>query len=240
MNGRDGGFMASPGELVEEAARVLGIPASSLVVHDRNLVMAGERSKGGRGTSAAKVTARDAAHLLVAVMASAQVKESVPSLTRYSKTRPMISTSSPALFDGLGLPELSALPADHSFVDALEALLRSGAEGALAKLLGSSPSNKKARPDAIVPTIEISVLTPDTLADIRIAGTGTRTSRNVRYTLPGPASSRGQSKPTAKDWDDWAALVRGSRTDGDFLQYRRISEETIIALSRLLATSKED
>lgn len=232
--------MASPGELVEEAARVLGIPAATIVVHDRNLVIAGARSKGGRGPSAAKVTARDAAHLLVAVMASAQVKESVQSLTRYRKTRPMVSTSSPALFDGLGLAELSALPAGHSFVDALEALLHSGASGALAKLLGPVNANRKERAEAIVPTIEISVLTPDTLGDIRIAGTGTRVSRSVRYTLPGPETKRGTSKPSAKDWDAWEALVRGSRAEGDFLQFRRISETTIIALSRLLANPKED
>src|ERR1700730_6814059 len=63
-------LVASPGELVRKVSELLGLAEPTIVLHDRNLVVAGLRSKSGRGTSAARMTARDAAHLLVAVLAS--------------------------------------------------------------------------------------------------------------------------------------------------------------------------
>ena len=232
--------MASPGELVEEAARALGLPVATLTVHDRNLVIAGARSKGGRGPSAAKVTARDAAHLLVAVLASAQVKESVHSLTRYRKTRALQAASSDALYDGLGVPELTALPASHSFVDAIEALIASSAQGSLAKLMQLDKPRRKDRAEALTPRMEIAALTPGTIGDVRISGTGKNVSRSVRYALPGPLNSKSAARPSPDDWDAWETMIRANRKDGDFVQYRRISEHTIIAIARLLAEKRED
>jgi hypothetical protein len=60
----------SPGVFVEELAKILGLPAKSIVVIDRALSEAGMRTRGGRGRSAAKVTTADAATLLLAVMAT--------------------------------------------------------------------------------------------------------------------------------------------------------------------------
>ena len=48
--------MASPGELVRTLAEVLGVPEPTVTVHDRNLVTAGLRTKGGRGRRAASFT----------------------------------------------------------------------------------------------------------------------------------------------------------------------------------------
>jgi len=79
--------VASPGELVRKLSELLGIAERTIVLHDRNLVVAGLRSKGGRGTSAARMTARDAAHLLVAVLGSSHVKNSAETVRRYKETR---------------------------------------------------------------------------------------------------------------------------------------------------------
>ena len=80
-------LVASPGELVRKFSELLGIAERTIVLHDRNLVVAGLRSKSGRGNSAARMTARDAAHLLVAVLGSSHVKDSAETVRRYKETR---------------------------------------------------------------------------------------------------------------------------------------------------------
>ena len=59
--------MATPGQLVQVMADILGIPKATVTQYDRVLAEKGLRSKGGRGTSAARVTSRDAANLLIAL-----------------------------------------------------------------------------------------------------------------------------------------------------------------------------
>lgn len=62
--------MASPGELVKCVAEVLHLPEQTVTLYDRQLAENGLRSRGGRGKSAAKVTATDAANLLIAILGS--------------------------------------------------------------------------------------------------------------------------------------------------------------------------
>lgn len=62
--------MATSGQLVEAMAGALNIPVATVALYDRALSEAGIRTKGGRGRSAAKMTSRDAASLLIAIMAS--------------------------------------------------------------------------------------------------------------------------------------------------------------------------
>src|SRR4051812_9187559 len=77
--------MASPGDLVRCVATSLGVPEASVVQHDRSLLIAGQRTKGGRGRSAAKVTAADAAKLLISVAGSSYVKDPLPALNGYAQ-----------------------------------------------------------------------------------------------------------------------------------------------------------
>jgi len=60
----------TPGAFVEILSEVLGLPRKSVAVVDRVLAKAELRSLGGRGPSAVQVTPRDAARMLIAVMAS--------------------------------------------------------------------------------------------------------------------------------------------------------------------------
>src|SRR5262245_51999266 len=85
--------MATPGELVAAVSKLLGVPQPTVAQHDRNLVVAGLRSKSGRGRSAPKVTPRDAAHLLAAVMGSVMVKDSAEVVERFRITKSMNLTS---------------------------------------------------------------------------------------------------------------------------------------------------
>lgn len=62
--------MATSGQLVKAVADSLNIPAATVALYDRILSEAGIRTKGGRGRSAAQMTTRDAANLLIAVISS--------------------------------------------------------------------------------------------------------------------------------------------------------------------------
>jgi hypothetical protein len=106
--------MATPGALVRVLAGALGVPKATVAQHDRNLLVAGLRSKRGRGWAAPVVTARDVAQLVTAILGSHKVMDSVATVRRYNRTRPKLAE--------LGIDELAALPREHSFVDALEAL----------------------------------------------------------------------------------------------------------------------
>ena len=121
--------MASPGELVRKVSELLGIAEPTIVLHDRNLVVAGLRSKSGRGTSAARMTARDAAHLLVAVLGSGHVKDAAETVRRHRQT--LFHKSASGGYGDSSITALRDLPLDHSFVDAIEALIAAGADGSL-------------------------------------------------------------------------------------------------------------
>jgi hypothetical protein len=73
----------TPGQLVSAVAIGLDVPEETVVQHDRNLVVAGLRTKGGRGHSAARVTPLDAARLIIAVIASFRVRDSVSTVNQF-------------------------------------------------------------------------------------------------------------------------------------------------------------
>lgn len=121
--------MASPGELVKLIAACTGEDEPTVSVHDRNLVIAGLRSKSGRGRSAAKVTARDAACILTALLGSAKVRDSVDTVHRYEASQEAEAREiGHHKWAEFVIPEMAALPLSHSFVDALEALIQITAE----------------------------------------------------------------------------------------------------------------
>jgi hypothetical protein len=102
------------GQLVAE---VLGVPETSTASHVRNLREAGLLSKKGRGVTAAHMTTRDAARLLIATAASPNIKDSAETVTSFAK-----------LENRYGQPKIrferyASLNPDHSFIDALVALL---------------------------------------------------------------------------------------------------------------------
>jgi hypothetical protein len=127
------------------------------------------------------------------------------------------------LFESIGLDELAGLPARHSFIDGLTALIGSATSGSLAKLLSTTSSNPG-------PEIEVVALTSGTFGRIKISDLPNRPIASVEYVLspsePGmarkarAAHSRRLEKPTV----------------GDLQEYRRISERTILGIGRLLAT----
>ena len=126
--------MATPGQLVRTMADVLGIPPTTVAQFDRQLAEAGLRTVGGRGTSAAKVTATDAANLLIAVLGSPLSGPSIKAAKQTCETFGSLQTrerSEPQKFRQVRLLSLATLPIKHTFREALAALIQGASEGEL-------------------------------------------------------------------------------------------------------------
>jgi hypothetical protein len=125
--------MATPGQLVQTMAAVLGISPATVAQYDRVLSEHGLRSKGGRGRSAAKVSSRDAANLLIAVLASPvsglSMKDAVRACKVYASLPSLRKASWPENFTQFELPTLAELPKNHSLGDALSELIDAAANG---------------------------------------------------------------------------------------------------------------
>ena len=188
--------------------------------------MKGElRTKGGRGLNAAHMTPLDAARLLTAILASPQANTSVEAVERYSQTHSDKTRSSDTSFGAVRLDDLAALPARHSFVDALEALIASASTGSLAKLMTNSK-------DAWVPHIEVFAFTRATRGRIRIAGLPKGLTVSLEYvSAPGEGKQlRGKKTSRKREADE---------TAGDLEQSRRVTEQTILAVAKLLAEESQ-
>ena len=121
--------MASPGELVAAVAKALAVPEPTVSQFDRILAADSLRTKGGRGSSAAKITAADAANLLIAIAASPMAGPTVKSASQtcrgYSGLVALNMSDRPTTFPGASLQvyELEELPAGHSFRDAVASIV---------------------------------------------------------------------------------------------------------------------
>src|SRR5215510_6378080 len=75
------------GQCVKAISIALEVPEETVVQHDRNLVVAGLRTKGGRGRSAPEVTPLDAARLLAATLGSIRAKDSVETVEAFERAQ---------------------------------------------------------------------------------------------------------------------------------------------------------
>ena len=134
----------TPGQLVKAVSLALDVPEETVVQHDRNLVVAGLRTKGGRGRSAPEVTSLDAARLITACLASVRTKDSVLTVRAFEQAQRRPKFVSRSARDGgrltkreedqiatekelFDLPFMK-LPVNHSFVEALASLITEATE----------------------------------------------------------------------------------------------------------------
>lgn len=111
--------MARLSELVDAVAEVTGVALNNVNLHARLAREAGYIQQGGRGLSAPNMTARDAAMLLGAIMASPTAKETAITLGRMLQKNSVVMAVS-----DIKIPHvnrlLSPLCLRHSFIDGLE------------------------------------------------------------------------------------------------------------------------
>jgi len=189
--------MATPADLARAFADALIMPITSVAWHDRMLHEANLRTKAGRGRGSAQLTARDAAVLLTSILASPQPKEAAQTIALFVATRPDRQRSSKKFFAQAGLSELARLPADHSFIDALEALFLSGMSGDLAAWLAKHRATKRGRTPP-QPLIDVATSTPGPVGDIRVAGILEGMTARVIYTIPERSMGAGRTATGAE------------------------------------------
>jgi hypothetical protein len=146
------------------------------------------------------MTARDAAHLLVAVLGSGHVKDAAETVRRHRQT--LFHKSASGGYGDSSITALRDLPLDHSFVDAIEALIAAGADGSLERAMYDS----RAEMSGFAPIIEITVKTPGEVGYISIRG-GDATGHG-RYGPPGPLDHYQKSRLTAGEVDAWNQKFR--------------------------------
>ena len=222
--------MATPAQLIKTVAQCLGMPVATIVGYDRGLVDAGLRTKSGRGRSVATVTARDAAHLLTAILGGGQVKDSATTVQRYAATVPHLKTSTPGGFKNTGIVEMATLAPRHSFIDALEQLVVSVHAGSIVPALGHDPRRARTGPDE---SLEVAALSPGTVGDIRIVNRRGK-HINVRYSLAGPVSLSRREGTKSQSWQSRIAMG----AESDLEQFRKLSGRTIGAIGKLLEERK--
>jgi hypothetical protein len=156
--------MATPGQLVRTMANVLGIPEPTVAQYDRHLAEAGLRRVGGRGTSAAKVSATDAANLLIAIVGSpvsgASIKSAKETCDNYGYL-PAANFSDTTRFSDHGLISLAKLGKKHTFRDALITLIEGASRGELFNIIDGN--------DVIMGAdfcLGVNVTSPDNRAEI--------------------------------------------------------------------------
>lgn len=143
--------MAKSTELINTIAEAVGtVPAPTVLLHDRFLMEAGFRTKGKRGRGAADMTARDAANLLISVLASPIAGPNVAgSVERWRQYAELGSDSGHVQTDaglekldsrwrlpGCEIEHLTGLPAGHSASDALTAIIASVADRSFHRAIG--------------------------------------------------------------------------------------------------------
>lgn len=224
--------MASPGELVRLVSEVLGVPETTVFQYDRILATAGLRVKGGRGRSAAKMTSRDAANLLIGVAASnkittsadeAAVYVSLPAIERRTREEEFINPG-PGLWKlaGLGLDQLSALPEGHSLATALTTLIDMARSG---ELLLSEVDKATPRGKDLSLNVSVRFFAPFPRAEIEIISFDPPYPfEEVHYRELAPEENGAQ----------WRETRRAKYGDGDLKQIREFTARTIFAVADLL------
>jgi hypothetical protein len=182
------GKMASPGQLCEVVAGLLGKSLPTVLAYDHQLAKAGLRTTGGRGRSAARMTATDAATLIIASIVSPTIKDTVEAFKSYSSLLPVFSSlhikhnkevvTKVPLGNAWDLrfmpvPRLKSLEDNHTFHNFLAAILEAVTTGEI-KLAEHFSQETRIRfspypPSIIVPEVSITLTVPWVFARVVIS-----------------------------------------------------------------------
>jgi hypothetical protein len=166
------------------------------------------------------------------VLGSSHVKDSAETVRRYKETR--FHKSASGGYDDSTIAGLRNLPLDHSFVDAIEALIAAAADGSLEPAIYVITAEIEGEKFGYQAIIEITVQTPGQLGDISIRGGGA--SGHGRYGLPSPYDQHQSLHPPTEEVDAWKQKVNGYYGESDLTQYRKVTAKTILELGQILCT----
>jgi hypothetical protein len=157
--------------MVRAIADVLGVQAVTVSQYDRQLAEAGFRTKGGRGPSAAQVTAADVANLLIAILGSpvsgASIRAAAQVCEEIGSKRRTKAGSNLDVFAEFGLRSLASLPDAHTFREAIAALIEGAGRGEPVRLANL---DHKSDYKFDLRHLDVTVRRPHPIAIIRIIG----------------------------------------------------------------------
>lgn len=230
--------MASSTELVEAIARSLVIPAPTVALHFRNLREAGHIETAGRGRNATKMKPCDAAYLLLATIGSRNVKDSADLVVRPGS---LVSDSGVWTTNFIAIPQLNALPADHSFVEALTALIESAASGDLEAAAMQLEEGPVDLVHDLSPSlnIEVTIYGPTPRGAIQLEEIVTDSEgRHYRYKDNVDRHFYGNRRVGEKKGNlAWIDVARPKEMDSDLRTSATFTHRTIAAVGQLLSAT---
>lgn len=117
---------ATPGQLFERVADAFAMPIVQVKQMDRFLADAGLRTMtGGRGRNAPKVKSLDGSNLMIAAATSRNIKDAAEMARTFGQLPISPNQEGSAVDDRLTLPKIDSLSKDHTFAEALAALIDS-------------------------------------------------------------------------------------------------------------------
>ncbi|MGV8832555.1 MAG: hypothetical protein ACOH2N_11305 [Devosia sp.] len=234
-------LVASPGELIDLVSAMLGVPRPAVFSAHRYLRLAGFITQGGRGTSAAKMTPKDAANLLIAAASPGDLKDSPAFIERPGG---LISPSRKWQLGYIAIPELAALAPDHAFVDALEALIAAATGGSLQRAAQELEGGPVDLVNDVAPSlnIEVTILGPLPRGSILIEqlfrdeedGHSQHPDNHERHFY-----GNRPTKPGAGNLA-WLDIARGAELDVDLRTQMTFTHRTIAAIGALLADAPKN
>jgi hypothetical protein len=235
--------VATPGQLVTEIARLLGVPENAVVTPWRALRDEGVVTKGPRGPHAAPTTSTDAANALIAVTGELPLKSVIESWRGYARLparmawtgRPNGMPKKPKdsgrwELGQLPFPTVMALKARHTLPEAIAAFIDDAAHDPARKLLETTPacdrlhsprSLRSSGPGRAEYRLWIDFVGPHPYATITLQSLKRYYKLDYEY------------RPE-KFTEEWVAADRRAYPGGDLYLRRGFSEQTILALGRFL------
>ena len=216
--------MAKLSDLIPTLAQVLPMPEQTVAVIARSLRQERLLSTGGRGPGAADMTPEDCARLLLAIMATDQVKDAVRTVQTFwafpvEDSHCSATASEDEQDEWLPLPEaMHSLVGAKTFGEMLAGLIAAARDGALDAALGG----------IALPFMKIEVERRFHTASVSLAGSSDGLMPDRTVLIASFAPPKGQLRKLME--------ASGFHEGGDAMVSFAVSQRTIIALGALIRT----
>jgi hypothetical protein len=232
MECRDGAPMATPGELCNTTAELLGVEPNATAIAWRVLREHGQVTTGGRGRSAAHCVPADAAYLLIATVGKLPLKSVFKSWQRYSTLKSRYDGPVSLTEKVSATRELASLQKGHTFAEGMTALVASATSGTLQQFIqeGLESDDHPAIRFAIGSVrVRFSAPYPQAFINLHKNNHRRAVGLHLEYTdIPTEMS----------EIIDWSEKPRPPDESGDLTHIMEISGRTIFSLGDLLRGSK--
>jgi len=223
--------MATPGQLCNRTAELLGVEPNATAIAWRTLRENGKVTTGGRGRSAAHCVPADAANLLIATVGKLPLKSVFKSWQRYAQLKGRRDGTRSLTEEVPATPELAALETGHTFSEGLTALIASATSGTLQEFMEEPLEWSHPGIRISVGFVRIRFTAPLPQAFVSVHKNSDQRSVELRFDYTDIPSEMNEII-------EWSEKPRAPDESGDLAHIMDISGRTIFALGELLRGSK--